>query len=85
VNLFDRVIRHKRFMDVCVLVTKSFDVGHKLKVKGKWVNMAYVRSYELGVNAKFDVAKSDLKDWEYCVSPEGKECLRYAEWKPIKG
>ena len=46
-TLGGRMIRHKRAMDVCFRVSKSYTFPHKTKFKGYWVNMGFKESYVL--------------------------------------
>ena len=40
-----RIIRHKRAMDACFRVSKSYTFAHKTKLRGYWVNMGFKESY----------------------------------------
>ena len=82
-NLYGKIIKHKEFKDVCFEVRKSFDVGHKVKLNGEWINMGFVKSYHIGVRQNLVILKEDYSNWLYCVNSQ-IECLRNAEWKPIQ-
>lgn len=85
-NLHGRFLKHDRFMDVCFEVTWSLDVGHKIKLKGNWWNMAYVNSFELfrGYKpSKIDIRKEDLKDWKQTRNRPPLACLRDCDWQPL--
>lgn len=81
-KLNNRIIKHSNNLDVCYLVSKCFDAGHKLKLKVTVQNMGYVQSYNVGVDLKITIKKEDLPQWHVCIEPDAK-CLRYAEWKRI--
>lgn len=69
-------------MDVCYVVIKSFDTGHKYKIKATVVNMAYKESYGMGIDVKFSIKYEDLSKWDICEE-SNKKCLRYAEWSKL--
>lgn len=77
------LIRHKRAMDLCVRVHKTYNIGHKWKVKGTWINMGFVNTYSIGVSARFEIKRENLSDWEYCTEPD-KDCIRYSTWRSLK-
>ena len=82
-NLYNRIIKHQRNMDVAYLVERCFDAGHKLVLKVSVVNMGFNTTYPLAVNLKFDINKEDLCKWDVCEEPY-KICIRYAEWSRLK-
>jgi hypothetical protein len=67
------IIRHKRFLDVC------FEVQYTLlgKLRGKWINMGYVKSWYLPTPPQ--VISINAIEWEQCTTP-GVKCLRYGTW-----
>lgn len=83
-------IRYKDTMDVCLYVTKVFDYGHGLRIKGMWWNMAFETSYPIGytvsLNFKKDASevsntpKLPLSDWQILRSWPTPECVRYGNW-----
>lgn len=81
-NLRNKIIKHKRNMDICYLITKSYDPGHKLKLKVSVQNMGYKTSYIMGVGLNIEIKKEDLVNWHVCLEPN-LQCLRYAEWKRL--
>lgn len=73
-------------MDVCFDVKKSFDVGHKVKLKGDWWNMAFVKSYNIFPGYKpsnVEIRQEDYKDWEFLTNPQSVTCFRNGSWRPI--
>jgi hypothetical protein len=85
-NLHGKFIKHKKFMDVCFEVKKSFDVGHKVKLKGNWWNMAFVKSFDIFHGCRpsnIEIRKENYGEWEYCTNPQSVDCLRNAQWKSI--
>ncbi len=69
-------------MDVCYRVIKCFDAGNRLKLKVEVINQGFVESYRLGIDLKFEVLKSDLRNWLICNEPMAT-CLRYVEWRKV--
>ena len=69
-------------MDVCYLITKSFDAGHKVVLKATIINMGFKLSYPIGVDCKLKLKKDDFKNWDIC-SDSYAACLRYAEWRSL--
>lgn len=86
VNLHGRFLKHDRAMDVCFEVLWCLDVGHKIKMKGKWWNMAYVNSYDIFPGykpAKIEIRKEDLGDWKQTKNQQLLACLRNCDWRPL--
>jgi hypothetical protein len=81
-NLYGACIRHERNMDVCYVVTKSFNTGKKFKLKATVVNMGFKESYPLSIDIKFSINHNELSKWHYCEE-SNKKCLRYAEWSRL--
>lgn len=81
-KLYNQIIRHKRFMDVCCLVIKDFktQVAHKLKIM--WINQGYTESYNLNINQRIEILDKDLKDWEILLDRSSK-CYRNAKWSNL--
>jgi len=77
------VIKHRMYKDVAIGIHKCFDVGHKLKIKGYWINQAFEESYDMHLGTfKVVILKENLKDWLICKEPTAK-CIRNVEWHPI--
>jgi len=75
-------IKHKKYRDVAFQVVRHFDVqGRYLKLKGYWVNQAFVESYVM-FDARITIEFKDLGDWLICQNPNAK-CIRYEKWMPI--
>lgn len=70
-----KIIRHKSFKDICFEVTSV----SLTQVTGCWLNMGYVKSWALPVQAE-TISLTNPQDWEECLDPNVK-CLRYARWK----
>ena len=81
-NLYGAVIRNDGNMDVCYEVVKSFDVGHKLKLKVQCVNMAYVSSYPMNIALNIEIDKKDIANWSRCDDTSVK-CLRNTSWSRL--
>ena len=81
-NLYNQVIRHKRFMDVCCLVIKDFKTQTKHKLKIMWMNQGYKKSYFIDQVQNIEIQFNDLKDWEICLD-KYPTCYRYAKWKGL--
>lgn len=81
-NLYNRVIRHKQAMDVCFLVHKTFILPHKVKLKGEWINMGFVESYNIGEKQNIELMKEEIANWEVCLDQYPK-CYRYAAWRSL--
>lgn len=87
-----RYIRSKNAMDVCIRVVSVFDYGHGLEIKGEWVNMGFVESWELNISIRLNFSKDRhhksaakkvfLGDWEILdESPDNlPKCLRHGNW-----
>lgn len=59
------MLKHKRFMDVMVSVEKVFYAPNKVKIRGSWWNMGQVSPFPIGIQAKFEIAKEGLGDWQW--------------------
>jgi hypothetical protein len=85
-NLIHMIIRHERNMDVCYLVRKSIDLGHKHKLKAEIINMGYDKSWFLNESCKITIERKDLNKWHCCLVDGRKyfygedKCLRDLEW-----
>jgi hypothetical protein len=77
------LIRHVKAMDVCVRIHKTYNIGHKYKIKGMWMNMGFVNTFPMGMIARFEIKNENLGDWEYCTEPD-KTCVRYSTWRNLK-
>lgn len=68
------IIKHKRAMDVCVLVEAVYSDGW---IKGAWINMGFEQSFTLEARDIFQVV--DANDWQVCEDVT-IGCLRKANW-----
>lgn len=77
-------IKHNRFMDVAIRLTKPMEkVGNSYIIYGKYVNQAFVETFELGVPTKIMIPVAKLHEsWQYCVTPN-VDCIRNAEWEQL--
>lgn len=80
-----RIIRHKRAMDACFRVSKSYTFAHKTKLRGYWVNMGFKESFLLDENPRnIEIKTEDLKNWEVLSrNDEYIKCFRDGDWKPL--
>jgi len=78
------VIKHDRFMDVAIYVNKVFINYEKgyYKIKGIFINQAYVESFPINEKIKFKIEFKDKGDWSICNNPWAK-CLRDQTWRPL--
>lgn len=83
IKLSNKFIKHKQFKDVCFQVEKVFELPHKLKIKGNWINQGFTNSWILIQRKNIIILKEDYKDWEYCLNSNDHSCLRYCDWKSI--
>lgn len=74
-----KFIKHKKFLDVCVKVTKWHPYGDDIQVEGEFYNMGYVQSWPLGMTKKFKINASKLNEWDVLASGT-EECLRHGKW-----
>lgn len=87
-----RLMRHKKFLDMCLKVTNWFDYGDGIAIKAEWWNMGFVNSFPLGYgyNKRLNLSKTligvggkahkgYIKDWEM-LSGEEVSCLRNGNW-----
>jgi hypothetical protein len=75
------VIRHRRALDVVFRVDKVFNVGHKLKIKGHWINMGFVKSWVID-RANITIETKDLGNWSRAQFNDS-ECFRYEGFRRI--
>lgn len=80
-NLKNKIIRHNRFMDAAILVQSEYQLPHKRVIKGRWINMGFVESYDMHVSARIELS-TGTRNWEYCEDTKAK-CIRYADWSPL--
>lgn len=80
------VIKHKKFMDVAIQITKPpiITKSGKLKIKGNWMNQAYVESFIIGKLKNFGkselvIMPENIKDWLVCLNPHAN-CVRNEKW-----
>ena len=85
------LIKHEKFLDVCLEVRDVFDYGHGLKIRGVWWNMGFVESYSMGITVTLNVAKNstdiasyrrtDISQWQV-LSHESflDSCFRNSKW-----
>lgn len=84
-TLYKRVvplyIKHNRHMDVAIRITKPIEcIGTYYIIYGKYVNQAFVETFELGIPVKIVIpAKKFEGSWQFCKTPS-VACIRYAEW-----
>lgn len=77
-------IKHERFMDVAIKLTKPIKrtrTGYQ--VTGKYVNMGFVETFELGVPVSITISKDNVKNWQVCENPT-EACIRKSTWRPAK-
>jgi hypothetical protein len=73
-------IKHKRYRDVCIRVSKAGWYDDRLKGRGMFWNLGYESSWPIMCPTKFDVSLAELSQWEW--APAGcKGCLRNAPWR----
>lgn len=87
------MIKHKRYMDICLYITDAFDYGHGVRVKVDVWNMAFVESFNTGQKLILNIAKkdkdikpssgrlTDFSQWEMLSGPQlVDQCYRYSQW-----
>lgn len=74
-------IKHNRFMDVAIRITKPIEkIGNCYVIYGKYVNQAFVETFEMGIPTKIVIPASKFEgNWQFCKTP-GVKCIRRAEW-----
>lgn len=78
------IIKHRKYRDAAFYVEKCFDVGHKLKIKGYWMNQGFEKSWIID-NDSIIIHKNkpcDRGQWFIANDPEVK-CLRDTDWRPL--
>lgn len=76
------IIKHRRFLDVCVFVTDVKENESAMEIQGYWVNLGFTRSYVIQ-EAQITIDKNDLQNWLLCLNYENVNCLRYADWNAL--
>lgn len=76
------IIKHKDCLDIAFRLTKDIIIRpNKVILQGRWVNMAFVESFD--IDDEDDIMVFDgLTDWFVCLEPN-KKCIRYAKWKSL--
>lgn len=76
------VIKHEKYRDVAFRVTKCFDTGTKLKLKGWWINQGKEKSWPI-VDTTIEIDKDrERHGWLIANDPEAL-CLRDTDWRKL--
>lgn len=76
-------LKHKRHMDVAIKLTKALTKNaRRYYVTGKYVNMGFVETFELGVPVSITVPVENIENWEICINPR-QPSIRKSTWKPV--
>lgn len=81
-TLYKRIIRHETNKDLCYLITRCFDAGHKYVLKASILNMGFSTTFPINEECRFFIKKDNLKDWLVCKEPLAK-CIRYVTWEKL--
>jgi hypothetical protein len=77
-------IKHERFMDIAIKLSapiRRTRTGYQ--VTGKYVNMGFVETFELGVPVSITIAADKISNWQVCENPTEKS-IRKSNWRPAK-
>jgi len=88
-----QLIKHKGFKDVAIYVTFApvDDITGKCReFDGRWINLAFVKSYDIGLTVKETSGKlayiADPNDWQIMHDDDFyTDCYRYARWRELSG
>lgn len=71
-------------MDVAIRITRPIErAGSNYVIYGKYVNQAFVETFELGIPVKLVLsAKKFEGGWKFCATP-AKKCIRDAVWSQL--
>lgn len=58
-------LRHERFMDVCIQVTKVFEWPGGYKIKGEWWNLGQTKEFPINMPVKLTVSRSEALKWRW--------------------
>lgn len=73
-------IRHERFLDVAIMLKKDVELeGTNYVVVGKYVNMGFVETFDLGVPITVKIPASKLEQWLICRNPK-EDSIRKSKW-----
>lgn len=80
-NLKNKIIKHKKSMDVCFKVFYVIALSDRYALKGQWLNQAFVQSFVIDAD-KIEIPNDQIGEWLVCDQPELK-CLRDSTWSEI--
>lgn len=80
------IIKHWKFMDVAFIVRRvdgPFGSEGYRVIKGDWVNLGTLQSFNIGISQRIKIIKKNLDQWLYCEDTH-LPCLRDSKWSNLK-
>jgi len=70
-------------MDVAIRLSRPIkQYGKTYVIYGKYVNQAFVETFELGVPVKLSISSDKIENWLVCRDPK-ETCIRNSKWTAL--
>jgi hypothetical protein len=75
-------LKHKRYLDVCILAYNIQSDGSTYTIYGEFWNLGVNKSHRTGATVIQEVNPFSLRrDWQYTI--DNTMCLRQANWQDV--